>query len=53
MPRLVLIDSELHYEHMLALVLIPILVVAAFLVYAAGVDSRIDDVARRRGFHGH
>jgi hypothetical protein len=26
--------------------------VAAFLVYAAGVDSRIDEVSRRRGFHG-
>jgi hypothetical protein len=37
---------------MLALVLIPILVVAAVLVYAMGADSRIDDVARRRGFNG-
>jgi hypothetical protein len=37
---------------MFALVLIPILAVAAFLVYAMGVDSRIDEVARRRGFHG-
>jgi hypothetical protein len=37
---------------MLALILIPIVAIAAFLVYALGADSRIDDVARRRGFDG-
>ena len=47
-----LIDSACDHERMLALILIPIVAVAAFLVYAAGVDSRIDDVAHRRGFHG-
>jgi hypothetical protein len=37
---------------MFALVFIPILAVAALLVYAMGADSRIDEVARRRGFRG-
>jgi hypothetical protein len=37
---------------MFALILIPIIAVVALLVYAAGADSRIDEVARRRGFHG-
>jgi hypothetical protein len=48
----VLIDSECHHAHMLALILIPIVVIAALLVYAMGADSRTDDVAHRRGFHG-
>ena len=47
-----LIDSTCHDEHVLALLLIPIVAVAAFLVYTMGADSRIDEVARRRGFHG-
>jgi hypothetical protein len=34
---------------MFALVLIPIVFIVAFLVYAMGADSRVDDVARRRG----
>jgi hypothetical protein len=37
---------------MFALVFIPFVAVAALLVYAMGADSRIDEVARRRGFHG-
>ena len=36
---------------MFALIFIPIVAVAALLVYAMGADSRIDDVARRREFH--
>jgi hypothetical protein len=48
----VLIDSPCHHEGMFALVIIPIVALAALLVYAAGADSRIDEVARRRGFHG-
>ena len=47
-----LIDTLSDHKHMFALVLIPIVVVAAFLVYAVGADSRFDEVARRRGFHG-
>jgi hypothetical protein len=45
-------DATRHHEAMFALILIPILIVAAVLVYAMGADSRIDDVARRRGFNG-
>jgi hypothetical protein len=52
MPRLVLINRACNHERMLALILIPIVAVAALLVYMAGVDSRIDDVAHRRGYHG-
>jgi hypothetical protein len=37
---------------MFALVFVPIVAVAALLVYAMGADSRVDEVARRRGFHG-
>jgi len=39
-----------HDGLMFALVLIPVIAVVALLVYAYGADSRIDDVARRRGF---
>jgi len=35
---------------MIALVFIPIVAAVALLVYVAGADSRIDEVARRRGF---
>jgi hypothetical protein len=35
---------------MLALIIIPIVAIAALLVYALGADSRIDDVARRRSY---
>jgi hypothetical protein len=48
----VLIDSIGHHEVMLALIIIPVLAIVALLVYAMGADSRIDDVARRRGFNG-
>jgi hypothetical protein len=47
----VLIDSGGHIRDMFALIFIPIVAVAALLVYALGADSRIDEVARRRGFH--
>ena len=46
-----LIDSACHNRDMFALIFIPIVAVAALLVYALGADSRIDEVARRRGFH--
>jgi hypothetical protein len=46
----VLIDKARHHEVMFALIIIPIVAIAALLVYALGADSRIDDVARRRGF---
>ena len=46
-----LIDSACDNRDMLALIIIPIVAVAALLVYTMGADSRIDEVARRRGFH--
>ena len=46
-----LINPDGHYEVMFALILIPILIaLVAVMVYTLGVDSRIDEVARRRGF---
>ncbi len=36
---------------MLALILIPVIVLVALAIYAYGADSRIDDVARRRGLN--
>ena len=47
-----LIDPIGHHVAMFALILIPVLAVAALLIYAMGADSRVDDVARRRGFNG-
>jgi hypothetical protein len=41
-----------HHKGMTALIIIPVVAIAALLVYAMGADSRIDDVARRRGFNG-
>jgi hypothetical protein len=37
---------------MFGLVLIALLVIAAPLSYVFGVDSRVDDVTRRRHFNG-
>jgi hypothetical protein len=48
----VLIKLACDHGYVFALIFIPILAVAALLVYAMGADSRIDEVARRRGFHG-
>jgi hypothetical protein len=39
-----------HDGVVFALILIPVLALVALAVYAYGADSRIDDVARRRGF---
>ena len=40
-----------HDEGMFALALIPILGLVVLAIYACGADSRIDEVARRRGFN--
>ena len=37
---------------MFGLIFIALIVALVPLAYIAGVDSRIDDVARRRGFNG-
>jgi hypothetical protein len=46
----VLIKLACDHGYVLALIFIPIVAVAALAVYALGADSRIDEVARRRGF---
>ena len=51
MPRLVLMVPIGHYGVMFALILIPVVALVALVIYAYGADSRIDDVARRRGFN--
>jgi hypothetical protein len=48
----VLIDISRHDEVMFGLILIAAIVVLGVLIYTAGVDSRVDDVARRRRFNG-
>jgi hypothetical protein len=48
----VLIKGIEHHQVMFGLILIALIVVAAPLAYAIGVDSRLDDVARRRHFKG-
>ena len=47
-----LIDISRHDEVMFGLIVIAAIVVLAVLVYTAGVDSRVDDVARRRRYNG-
>jgi hypothetical protein len=48
----VLIDFFQHHEGMLGLVLIAVIVAFLPLAYLAGADSRIDEVDRRRRYHG-
>jgi hypothetical protein len=48
----VLIDISRHDEAMVGLVFIALIVLLVPLAYIAGADSRVDDVARRRRFHG-
>ena len=45
-------DSLMHDEVMFGLILIGIVVALLPLAYVAGADSRIDEVARRRRYHG-
>jgi hypothetical protein len=48
----VLIEVFTHHEVMFGLILIAAIVVFGVLVYTVGVDSRVDDVARRRRYDG-
>jgi hypothetical protein len=48
----VLIDQMRHHEVMFGLIFIALIVALAPLAYIAGVDSRIDEVARRRRYGG-
>ena len=47
-----LIDSFGHHEVMFGLIFIALIVALVPLAYVAGADSRIDEVARRRRYHG-
>ena len=47
-----LIDIFMQDEVMFGLILIAAVVVLGVLVYTVGVDSRVDDVARRRRYDG-
>ena len=47
-----LIDVFTHHQVMFGLILIAAIVVFGVLVYTAGVDSRVDEVARRRRYNG-
>jgi hypothetical protein len=48
----VLIELAEHHVDMIGYILIAALAVFLPLAYFAGADSRIDEVARRRGYHG-
>jgi hypothetical protein len=48
----VLIDLSWHDEVMFGVIVIAVIVALGVLVYTAGVDSRIDDVERRRRYNG-
>ena len=47
-----LIELSRHHEGMVGLIFIALIVLLVPLAYVAGADSRVDDVARRRRFHG-
>jgi len=48
----VLINSPMHDEVMFGLIFIALIVALVPLAYLAGADSRFDEVARRRRYHG-
>jgi hypothetical protein len=48
----VLIEPSMHHEGMLGYILIAFIVAFLPLAYVAGADSRIDEVERRRRYHG-
>jgi hypothetical protein len=45
-------ESDQHYEDMFGVIFLGILLVLGLLAVVAGVDSRVDDVARRRRYNG-
>ena len=47
-----LIDIVVHHEVMFGYILIAVIVALLPLAYLAGADSRIDEVNRRRRYHG-
>jgi hypothetical protein len=50
--RLVLMEYVRHHEDMFGVIILTLLLVVGPLAVFAGVDSRIDDVARRRRHNG-
>ena len=47
-----LIESAMHHEVMFGYLLIAVIVALVPLAYVSGADSRVDDVTRRRRYHG-
>jgi hypothetical protein len=45
-------DWPVHHKGMLGFILIAVIVAFLPLAYLAGADSRIDEVDRRRRYHG-
>ena len=45
-------DREAHHEVVFGFILIAAIVALVPLAYVSGADSRVDDVARRRRYHG-
>lgn len=45
-------DRNQHYEDVFGVVLLTFLLVVGLLAVVTGVDSCVDDVARRRRYHG-
>jgi hypothetical protein len=41
-----------HHEYMFGVIILTLLLVVGLLAVVAGVDSRVDDVARRRRYNG-
>jgi hypothetical protein len=48
----VLIEIAVHHEAMFGYILIALIVALVPLAYVSGADSRVDDIARRRRYHG-
>jgi len=44
--------SDQHHVDMIGVILLTLLLVVGLLAVVAGVDSRIDDIARRRRYNG-
>ena len=47
-----LIELEMHHVLMFGYILIALIVALVPLAYVSGADSRVDDIARRRRYHG-
>jgi hypothetical protein len=50
--RLVLMKKDRHHQGMFGVIFLAFLLVLGLLAIVAGVDSRVDDVARRRRYNG-